>query len=230
MADKRLNKDYKVITKLEPHSTVSEQYRKLRTSIDYSSLDKELKVINLTSTFPKEGKTATALNVATVYAQTKQKTLILDLDLRKPKIHRSFGLSNTGGVSDYILNEHAISKNIQHVDEYLDVLVAGTKVPFPAEVLVSKKMKEMIKELRDLYDIIIIDCPPLTAVADATIISNFSDGTLFVVASRQTHADIAKQMVKQLKESGANLLGGIMTKTSKKDAFYGMDYYYYYGE
>lgn len=222
--------DYRMITATEPHSTVSEQYRKLRTSIDYSSLDKDLKVINLTSTFPSEGKTLTALNLAVVYSQTGQKTIVVDLDLRKSKIHRAFKLSNNGGVSDYVMNDHSIEKNIHNVDKNLDVLVAGKKVPFPAEVLGSSKLKEMMKELREKYDRIIIDCPPLTAVADATIISNFSDGTLFVVASRHTHADIAKTVLKQLKESGANILGGIMTKTAKKDAFYGMDYYYYYGE
>jgi len=108
---------YKIITEIDPHSIVSEQYRKLRTSIDFSSFNKDLKVINLTSTVPKEGKTITALNVAMVYAQSKQKTLIIDLDLRKPKIHRSFSISNQGGVSDYIINEHSIKNNIHKVNE-----------------------------------------------------------------------------------------------------------------
>lgn len=219
--------NYKVITTIDPHSSISEQYRKLRTSIDYSSFDQELKVLNLTSTFPNEGKTITCINLATVYAQTKQKVLLLDLDLRKPKIHRAFGLSNKGGVSDYITNEHSIEKNIHHIDEYLDVLVSGSKVPFPAEVLVSKKIKEMMVELREKYDKIIIDCPPLTAVADSTIISNFSDGTIFVVASRMTNSDIANGVLKQLRESGANLIGGVLTRVQKSDSYYGMDYYYY---
>lgn len=219
--------EYKVITNTEPHSSISEQYRKLRTSIDYSSFNKELKVLNLTSTFPGEGKTVTCINLATVYAQTKKKTLLIDMDLRKPKIHRSFGLSNKGGISDYITNEHTIESNIHKINEYLDVLVSGSKVPFPAEVLVSDKIKEMMDDLRTKYDKIIIDCPPLTAVADATIISNFSDATIFVIASRKTSSDIANGVLKQLKESGANVIGGILTRVQNRDAYYGMDYYYY---
>ncbi|MDC0559014.1 CpsD/CapB family tyrosine-protein kinase [Candidatus Izimaplasma bacterium] len=221
---------YTVITNAEPHSSVSEQYRKLRTSIDYSNLNEKYKVINLTSTYPGEGKTVTALNLATVYAQTHQKVLIIDMDLRKPKMHRAFKLPNKGGVSDYITNEHGIEQNVIKVDENFDVLVAGGKVPFPAEVLLSEKIKEMMKELRKKYDRIIIDCPPMTAVADATIISNFCDATVYVVASRHTNGDIAKGCVKDLTDSGANVIGGVLTKVQKRDQYYGMEYYYYYGE
>lgn len=222
--------NYSVITNEDPHSAVSEQYRKIRTSIDFSSIDNELKVINLTSTYPGEGKTVTAINLATVYAQTKQKTLLIDMDLRKPKIHRAFKLKNQGGVCEYVKNDHKINEDIVEVNDYLDVLVAGKKVPFPAEVLVSKKVNKMMDELREKYDRIIIDCPPLTAVTDATIISNFCDGTVFVIASRHTNADAARDCLKSLNASGANVLGGILTRVQKKDQLYGRQYYYYYGE
>ncbi len=219
--------DYKVITNLEPRSSISEQYRKLRTSIDFSSFNKEIRVLNLTSTFPGEGKTVTVINLATVYSQSKQKTLIIDMDLRKPKIHRSFGLSNIGGISDYITSGELIDTYINKINENLDVLVAGPKVPFPAEVLVSAKIKEMVEYLRTKYDKIIIDSPPLTAVADATIISSLCDGTIFVVASRKTNSDIAKSVLKQLTGSGANILGGVLTRVQHRDVYSGMDYYYY---
>ncbi len=222
--------DYNVITKNDPHSSISEQYRKVRSSIDFSNLDKDYKVVNLTSTFPGEGKTVTALNLATVYAQTKQKTLVIDMDLRKPKIHRAFKVPNKGGVSDYVTNEHSISEGIERVDDYLDVLVAGGKVPFPSEVLISQKIKDMMQELRGYYDRIIIDCPPMTAVTDATIISNFCDATVYVVASRKTDGTIAKDCVSELKNNGANLIGGILTMVQKRDQNYGMEYYYYYGD
>jgi len=136
---------YKIISDYDPHSTVSEQYRKLRTNIDFSNFNTDLKVISLTSTYPGEGKTITCLNLATVYAQTKQKTLLVDLDLRKPKMHRAFELPNKGGVSGFVTNQHPISKEIQRVNENLDILVAGEKVPFPAEVLVSKKSRICLK-------------------------------------------------------------------------------------
>jgi len=221
---------YKVISNEDPHSTISEQYRKLRTNIDFSSIDKEIKVINFTSTFPGEGKTLTCLNVATVYSQTKKKTLIIDMDLRKPKIHRAFKIANKNGINECVHGKEYIEKNIVKIDDYLDVLVTGEKVPFPAELLDSIKLKETIKELKSKYDKIIIDCPPTTAAADATIISNFSDGTIFTIASRYTNRDVAKGVLKDLEQNGANILGGVLTRVQKRDAFYGMDYYYYYGE
>lgn len=219
--------NYKIISSLEPHSAITEQYRKLRTSIDFSTFNKDLRIINLTSAYPGEGKTVTCINLATVYAQSKCKTLLIDMDLRKPKIHRAFGLSNIGGLNDFITGGNVIGDNIHKINDYLDVLVSGSKIPFPSEVLVSDRIKGMIEELKTKYDKIIIDTPPLTAVADATIISNFSDGTIFVVASRKTNSEIANEVLNQLKESGANILGGILTKVKKKDATYGMDYYYY---
>lgn len=219
--------DYKAITSTNPHSPISEQYRKLRTAIDFSTFDKELKVLSLTSTFPGEGKTITCTNLATVYAQTKQKTLLIDMDLRKPKIHRVFNLSNKDGMSDFIINEHPIEKNIDKINDYLDVLVSGSKVPFPIEILVAGKMKEMINYLKTKYDKIIIDTPPLTSVADSTIISNFCDGTIFVVASRHTNGDIANEVLKQLKDTGANIVGGVLTKEQTRDSYYGMNHYYY---
>lgn len=221
---------YRVISEVDPHSTVSEQYRKLRTNIDFSNLNTEIKVINLTSTYPGEGKTVTCINLATVYAQSKLKTLLVDLDLRKPKIHRAFELPNKGGISGFITNDYPIDDAIINVGEHLDVLVAGEKVPFPAEVLVSTKIKQMFADLKGKYDRVIIDCPPLTAVADATIISNYCDGTIYVVASRNTNREIAKGCIKDLTENGATVIGGVLTRVQKRDQYYGMEYYYYYGD
>jgi len=221
---------YRVITDVDPHSTVSEQYRKLRTNIDFSNFNKEIKLINLTSTYPGEGKTVTCINLATVYAQSKMKTLLVDLDLRKPKIHRAFQLPNKDGISSFVTNNHPIEDAIINVAENLDVLVAGEKVPFPAELLVSKKIKEMFADLKEKYDRVIIDCPPLTAVADATIISNYCDGTIYVIASRNTNREIAKGCIKDLTENGSNVIGGVLTRVQKRDQYYGMEYYYYYGD
>lgn len=154
----------------------------------------------------------------------------MDLDLRKPKLHRAFGISNEFGLGDHFAENKDIFDLVHEADEYLDVLVAGTKIPFPAEVLESKQMKHVIDKLRTKYDKIIIDAPPLTAVADATIISRFVDGTVFVVGSRKTNADVAKTVLKELEQSGGKILGGIMTQVQKRDLYNGMDFYYYYGE
>lgn len=218
---------YEIISKIAPQSNVTEQYRKLRTAIDYSSLDNEIKVINFTSSFPEEGKTISGLNLAMVYSQTKKKVCILDLDLRRPKVHRAFNISNKNGIVDYVANGHEVDDIIQNVDKNLDVIVTGGKVPFPTEVLNSEKLKQLIAKLKEKYDRIIVDCPPLAAVADATIISNLCDGTVFTVAYKRTNRDVAKNVLKQLKETGANVIGGIMTQVNTKDVYYSMGYYYY---
>lgn len=217
-----------IISKDKPNSFISEQYQKVRTNIDFSNLNEKIKVINLTSTFPGEGKTITAINLAVVYSQLKLKTLIIDMDLRKPKIHRAFGLLNKKGLCDCVANELSLTEAIDHVDKYLDVLVAGEKVPFPVEVLSANKTKALMKELKSEYDRIIIDCPPMTAVTDATIISNYSDGTIFVVASRKTNSSLAKNCIKELQNSDVTIIGGIINKVQKRDQAYGMKYYNYY--
>ncbi len=219
--------DYQIISKIAPLSNITEQYRKLRTAVDYSSMDKEIKVINFTSSFPEEGKTLTGLNLATVYAQTGKKVLIIDLDLRKPKVHRAFKVSNKNGIVDIVANDLKIEDAIVSVDTNLDVIVTGGKVPFPTEILNSKKLGNIIQELKEQYDKIIVDCPPLTAVADATVISNLCDGTIFTVGYRKTNKDIAKSVLKQLESTGANVIGGIMTQVNTREVYYGMGYYSY---
>ncbi len=225
--NKQASDEYHVITMNNPSSAISEQYRKLRTNIDYSSFNKEIKVMNLTSSFPGEGKTVTALNLAVVYSQGEQKTLLIDMDLRKPKLHRGFNLSNAQGLTDIIIKNKSKDDMIQEVNEFLHVLPAGEKMPFPAEFLMSKKLQALIETLKGEYDRIIIDCPPMTAVTDASIISKFTDGTIIIVASRKTNADVAQGIVKTLKDNGANILGSVLTRVQRKDQRYISGYYYY---
>ncbi len=217
---------YKIISDREPLSAITEQYRKLRTNIDYSTFNEDLKVLNLTSSFPGEGKTVTALNLATVYAQSDVKTLIIDMDLRKPKIHKAFEISNAKGLSQLVVKDLKKEEAIYQAHEYLHVLPAGEKLPFPAEFLMSKQLRTVMEDLRKDYDKIIIDCPPMTAVTDASIISKFSDATILVIASRNTNIDVAQGVIKSLKDNGANILGSILTKVQKKDHRYVTGYYY----
>ncbi len=223
------DESYHIISAQEPAGVIAEQYRKLRTNIEYSTFNKELKVINLTSTYAKEGKTVSALNLATVYAQAEVKTLIIDMDLRKPKIHRAFNIPNETGLSDIIVKNVPKEEAVHKASDYLHVLTAGERMPYPAEFLMSKKVKDLITSFKGLYDKIIIDTPPMSAVADATIVSGYTDGTIFVVASRETDVSSAETILKTLKENGANILGGVLTRVRKRDHRY-MDYYYYYGE
>lgn len=218
---------YHVISANDPLNVVSEQYRKLRTNIEYSTFGKDMKIINLTSTYKSEGKTVTTLNLATVYAQAGSKTLLIDMDLRRPKVHRAFNLVNENGLTDVVSAGKDINEAIRQVSDNLYMLPAGSKIPFSAEFLMSNLMKDTIKKLRGEFDRIIIDCPPVSAVADAHIISGYSDGTIMVMASRRTKEDIAKDTLKSLRENGANVIGGVLARINKKDQRYGGGYYYY---
>lgn len=213
----------KIITNQHPHSLVSEQYRKLRTNIDFLNTDKKMTVINITSTYPEEGKTLTCANLANVYAQRKQKTLIIDMDLRKPKIHRLFNVSNNTGLGDYILNDDPI--HIINMNENLDIIVAGGKVPFPTDALLTSKVTNLVKELKEQYTHIIVDSPPMVVASDAMIISKLCDGTIYVVKTRSTSKDIANQCIKDLKQNNINIIGGVLTRVQSKDQMYSDKYY-----
>ncbi|MFW6298849.1 MAG: CpsD/CapB family tyrosine-protein kinase [Bacillota bacterium] len=217
---------YHIISANDPLSIVAEQYRKLRTNIEYSTFGKEMKVINFTSTFKGEGKTVTALNLATVYAQSGIKTLLIDMDLRRPKVHRAFNLINENGLTDLISKGKDIHEGIRQVEETLYLLPAGKKIPFSSEFLMSKQVKSAIKSLRSDFDRIIIDCPPIGAVTDATIISEYSDGTIVVLGSRRTKEDLAKETINTLRKNGANIIGSVLTRINKQDQKYGIGYYY----
>ena len=222
------SEDFPIITHQEPLSALSEQYRKLRTNIDYSTYDKDIKVINVTSALQGEGKTITALNLATVYSQADTKTLLIDMDLRKPKVHRGFNISNNAGLTQVITEDLPLEKALYKPSETLHVLPTGGKLPFPVEFLGSKKVHAFIESVRNDYDKIIIDCPPMTAVTDASVISKFSDGTLFIIGSRKTNVDVAQTIIKNLRDNGAFILGAVLTRVLRKDEKYVSGYYYYY--
>lgn len=217
---------YIPITRLEPQSIISEQYRKLRTNIELSEFNEKIQIIGITSTNTMEGKTLTAINLAEVYAQSGKKTLLIDMDLRKPKIHRGFHIINKKGLSDIFTKNFDITDVVEHVEANLDVLPSGSKLPYPAEFLSSKQLNVFVNSLKDVYERIIIDTPPMTAVTDASIISSFSDGMLLVIASRETEIHITKDIIKNLENNGANIIGSVLTRVSKKDSRY-MNYYYY---
>ncbi len=217
---------YNIISDQEPLGVISEQYRKLRTNIEYSNFNEDYKVLNITSTFKGEGKSVTVLNLGVVYAQSNLKTLIIDMDIRRPKIHRGFNLSNQKGLTLLAKDDTDPSQMIQSVSPYLDILPAGEKLPYPSEFLMSKRVKAFINKLKESYDKIIIDTPPITAVADANIINNIVDGTILVIGSRRSSLDDVKTAVHQLKENGGNLIGTVLTRVAKKDNKY-MHYYEY---
>lgn len=220
-------KHYNIVTIKDPKNDVTEAYRKLQVNIDYSSIDNKYQAIMVTSSAPEEGKTLTALNLAAVYAEKKKKVIIVDMDLRKPKIHRAVNMRNTDGLTDYVVNGTPLEKLIKKTDIGFDIINSGSKVPYPNVLLESDSVKELMKELRKNYDYIIVDTPPVAAVTDPIIIGRFVDGIVFTIASRKTKKDLAKEMISQLKKNGGNIIGINLTQVSKKDDGKYSGYYYY---
>lgn len=211
-----------------------EVYRQLRTNIEYSSFNKDIQVICVTSSNPAEGKSSVASNLATVAIAKYEKVLLIDCDLRKPVQHKIFKVSNKLGISNLMKEKSEIDLEIggyfqkfkdNSTDGKLYVLTSGKSVPNPQEMLASDRFRELIEKFREMFDYIIIDCPPLNAVADAIPVSSIVDGTLFVVSAMDTDKSEAKNALTMLQRNGANVLGCVLTKvdiTSKS-------YYSYYG-
>ena len=158
-----------------------EAYRSLRTSIQYSGIDTELKSLVVTSSIPGEGKSTVASNLAKSFSKMNKKVLLIDADLRKPTIHKKLQLSNQVGLSDLIVQKLNPSEVIQKVDDQFDVLTAGKIPPNPAELVGSEKMSQLLSYLKETYDYIIIDTPPVLSVTDPQLLALKADGTLMVI-------------------------------------------------
>lgn len=214
-----------IITHSDPKSPISEAYRVLRTNIQYSSIDKPLKTIVVTSTGPMEGKTTTVANLAVCFAQMGSKVLLIDADLRKPRIHKVFWLSSETGLTNFLAlhgdyKKHIRSSNIPN----LDILTSGAMPPNPSELLNSNAMKQFIKNVQDDYDIVLLDAPPVGSVTDASIISTYVDGTILVVSSGKVKYDALKHAKELLEKVNANIIGVVLNNIDKKS---NGNYYYY---
>lgn len=220
------NKMRHLITKLNPRSPISEQYRTIRTNLQFSSVDETLQSILVTSAGPAAGKSITAANLAVVYAQQGKKTLLIDADLRKPTVHYTFRLDNLRGLSNVLVGESTLEDAVTSSDvDHLDILSCGPIPPNPAELLASRRMNDVLTHAKQLYDFVIFDTPPALAVADAKILANIVDGTLLVLRSGITTTEEAEKTKELLTDSKAKMLGAILNDRAKDQA----NYYYYYG-
>lgn len=217
----------KLITISNSMSPVAEAYRTLRTNIQFSSIDKKVQVVCVTSTGPGEGKSTVASNLAVVTAQAGKKTLLIDCDQRKPRQHKIFGVSNENGLSNLLADESNFALAVQKtgVDNLL-ILAAGTKPPNPSELLSSSKMKNFIGSLRSQLDFIIIDTPPLLMVTDAQLLSSYIDGYILTVASGEADRDAAAKAKELLDNVNGKILGVVLNKINLN----GKGYYGYYGK
>lgn len=214
-----------LITKLNPRSPISEQYRTIRTNLQFASVDDELKSILVTSSGPSEGKSSTVANIAIVFAQAGKKVLLIDADMRKPTLHYTFRLDNLKGLSSVLVGEKEIDESVTKSDvEGLDLLSCGPIPPNPSELLGSKAMERLIRDVSVYYDLIIFDTPPVLAVTDAQILANICDGTIMVTRSKQTDYESAQKAKDLLAPARAKLLGVVLNDKENKKG-----HYYYYG-
>ena len=219
----------------DPKSSIAESYRTIRTGIMLSSAEKAPQIILVTSSTPSEGKTSTASNLAVAMAHMGEKVLLIDGDLRRHNIHKVFNLDNSVGISDAIVNHDNLSSAVKSVPDIqnLYVITGGTEAPNPLELLGSNRMKELIAGLRQSYDRIIIDSPPLMIFSDALVLSRLADGTILIVWGGKTSKDVVRNGGQSLATTNAKMLGVVLNnvKVTKRNSYYYYPYHnYYYGE
>lgn len=212
-----------------PKSIPAESYRTLRTNIKYSSFDEEIKTILITSSEPEEGKSTTVGNIALSFAQEEKKVMIVDCDLRKPTVHKKFGISNSKGLSEIIVGRNSkiedIKKYVQKYNDNLDIIPAGKIPPNPSEMLSSRAMEELLKKLQSEYDYVIIDSPPVHAVTDAQVIATKVDGVVLIVRAGKTKKESVLAAKNSLEKVNAKIIGTVLNGMEQSKE----KYYYYYG-
>lgn len=217
----------RIISIKNPKSPIAEAYRGIRTSIEFSNLDKNLQVITVTSSMQNEGKSTVLANLAVSFANLDKKVLIMEGDLRNPSVHRMFNISNIKGLTDILLQNKVFADCVHCTDvKNLHVLTCGAVPPNPSEMLSSKKIRDFIESLREYYDYIFIDAPPIGIVTDAGIISTYSDGCIFVVGAGDADIEMAKVSKERLEKVGANILGVVLNKFESSGASGYYNYYY----
>lgn len=221
-----LDSKRKLITKYDPKSPISEQYRTIRTNVLFSSVDEEIRKIMVTSSGPGEGKSTTAANLAVVFAQQGKTVLLVDADLRKPTVHYTFNTLNTVGLTSVLTNQKPLREAMHKSDEgKLYILPSGPIPPNPSELLGSKAMQQFMEEALEEFDVILFDTPPVLAVTDAQILANLCQGSVLVVSSGTTEKESLIKTKELLSASNGKVLG-VVLNNKKQDK---QSNYYYYG-
>ena len=220
----------------QPGSALAESYRSLRTSILLSAAPHPPQALLVTSAHPKEGKSCTSLNLAVALAQRGNRVVIIDSDLRKPRIGPALGLSDEKGLSTLLAGTHTLDEALQQVVGLpnLWVLPAGPRPTNPAELLSSSNMEKLTRELRQNFEHLVLDSPPLLMVTDATVLSTLVDGVLLVVESGTTARGALVRARRILENAGGKILGAVLNKADlRRDGYYGYPYagsYSYYAD
>lgn len=217
-----------LITLTRPSSVVAEQFRTIRTNIHFSMVDSDLKSLAITSAGPGAGKSTISANLAVSFANEGRKVLLVDTDMRKPTVHKTFRLPNHDGLTTLLTDKSVVLSDILHrlETENLFVLTSGAIPPNPAELLGSNRMMQLKNELEDLFDLVVFDLPPVIAVTDAQIMASKTDGTIFVINKDGADKEMVLKSKELLDKVQANVIGAVLNRVETKN-----DHYYaYYGE
>ena len=219
----------RLLTLNEPRSNFSECFRVLRTNLQFSSLDRPLRTLVVTSPQPTEGKSTTAANLAVVIAQAGLRVVLVDTDLRRPVLHKIFELPNDWGLTGALFGEYLRPKDAPLLTpvENLSVIPSGPLPPNPSEILGSKRMESFIEDLKLRADVIIFDSPPLLTVTDSNVLSTKVDGVVLVADCGSTRRDAIQKAAESLRKVGAQILGTVLNRVNTRSSGY---YYYYYSQ
>lgn len=224
---------HSLTTMQQPTSAMAEAFRSLRTNLLFASRDGTPKVLALTSALPEEGKSSTCINLATAFAQSNKRVLLIDADLRKPTMHKRLKLDNSIGLSNFLTGQADTKAAIQEtMIKGVSAITAGPLSPNPAELLSSERLQELFNLAPDTFDLIIVDCPPVVGLADALILANRASATVLVSACAQTRKRALQDANRRLNQAHANLIGFIFTKVKTGGGYgnnYEYEYYYSYG-
>ena len=209
----------------DPKSIEAEAYRSLRSNLEYSSFSGENRVIVVTSSIPGEGKSTTSGNLALSLAQNGNTVLLVDCDMRKPSLHKKFKISNDSGMAEILIKKKQFVEVAKKYNDKLIIVTAGKIPPNPAEMLSSTYMESFINKIKESFDYVILDTPPLQAVTDAQILATKADGVILVVKAGYVKSDVVSASVDLIKKVNGRIIGTVLNCVDKKRS--GGNYYYY---
>lgn len=222
-------KEFEFIVAKKPDSIPSEAFRALRTRVQFSKVEGEtIHTMLVTSSAPSEGKTMICTNLAASFAQSGKKVLVLDCDLRKPRVHSFFQVNRFPGLVDYLFEQNSLEEIVRESQvKGLSFITCGTIPPNPAELLQSQKMRDFLKLLREKFDMVILDSPPVIAVTDSEILARLADATMLVVSANTTEMELIRKAVEIINQKGVTFIGTVLNNFVYRSS-YGSYYKYYY--